>query len=255
MNSRRDELPVWETTIEAWRHLAANLARVPAVGLFPALLFLALIRLKTQLDLEGWAMLVFGLPYLALHAIPATLIVVPWYRAALLPPGQAAAGPIPAWYYLRLLPRWLLLEMIIFVPLMPVEAIGIAYDIGKDAADPRNASYLLLTIMVIGAAAWPYARSSVALPAAALGADARFAQAWRLSVGNGWRIVGAMLLCSAPLIFSAIVVRRWFPQEPAPDLDFVLSCLGAVYYLFTELLGASLLAQVYLRLGGARPIQ
>lgn len=250
MNGRHHDLPVWETTRDSWLFLAKNLRHLPGIALFPALLFLALIRLQMNLDLQGWAALALGLPHIAMHAIPATMVAVPWYRAALSAPVQPAGAAIPAWYYVRFLQRWFLVEMITFVPLMPVQAIAVALDIEPDAADPRNASILLLTVMVVGATAWPYARCSLALPAAAIGSDCTFAEAWRLTAGNGWRVVGSLLLCSTPLVLAALVVLRYFPQEPSPAQAFVLSCLGAAYYLFAELLSASVLAQIYMRLKG-----
>lgn len=244
-------LPVWDTVTESWRDFHSRLGRIPAVGLFPALLFLALVRLEDRLDLDGWVALALGLPFLALHAVPATLLVVPWYRASLAQPGQASQGPTPAWYYLNLFPRWLLLEMIIFVPLMPVEALAIALDIAHDGSDPRNAAILQLSVMAIAIAAWPYARCSLALPAAAIGADSRFAESWRLTTGNGWRIVGTLLLCLFPIAVAAVAVRSQFPTEPSAEQTILLAVLGAVYYVLAELLSATVLSRVYFRLSGA----
>lgn len=48
---------------------------------------------------------------------------------------------------------------------------------------------------------------SLALPAAALGADQSMATAWRTGGGNGWRLFAAMILACVPFVVAGVIVE------------------------------------------------
>jgi len=70
---------------------------------------------------------------------------------------------------------------------------------------------LVLLVMPFGIVAWGYllGRFSLLLPATAVDEPLSIAKAWRMTVGNGLRLVAAYVLAAAPVVLILAVVAIW----------------------------------------------
>jgi len=238
-----DALPVGETVVGAWRILASRSHEAARLALVPFLLFFALRRLDSYVDSGEGAMLEWSFIYTVLYAAPAAVLLVPWYRAIL--GGEAAPLRIPVETWRRFLVRWLALEGMFFLALLPLHIAAIRMQNGAPAA---TGAIPLTAIAVIPLALYLYSRCSLALTAAAIGAPDGFRQSWHLTEANGWRIVGAAMLAIAPLFAAGMILDALLPEHPSPQVDFASSALLAGLAAATELVGATVMAVIFRRL-------
>lgn len=246
-----DEIPVWETAFASWRYLLENAgAALPAAAL-PFLLILALNRIGVWLDPHGMAALAWGFAYTVLFAVPATLLLVPWYRRVLSAAQSGPSGRPAAWWSAVFLARTLALELLLFTALLPAQAVFVRIEEAGGEPDPAQFSTVLILFLALLPGLYFYARSAMALPAAASEGDHRYARSWRLTASSGWGIVGVLLLCAVPVFLVSLGLA-----EPASDAasppppSFLKSALSAALSVTGELVSATALAHVYLHLGG-----
>lgn len=234
-------IPVWDVVTESWREVAGNAASWLPRALFPFLMLLALNRLDAQLDSPDFAGLPWRFVFTLLYALPMTWFLVPWYREIV----AGAAGPAAGIDYTRFALRWLGLDVGFFIATLPFRLVMIQRAGLEEHPDPQLGMLFLLAAVMVIPALYGYARFSLAVPAAATGADHRYDHAWRTTAENGWRIAGAAILASAPIILAMTFVPRGDPDLPPA---FALSVLVSAVQLFLELLVATVLARIYIRL-------
>lgn len=235
-------LPVWDITAESWRQVTGSASIWLRQALLPFLLLLALNRLDAQIGSQDVAGLPWRFVHVLLYALPMAWFLVPWYRTIL----PKSGGPAPAATYLRFVLRWLGLDVAFFVVVLPARLLLIRIAALDGEADPQMSGLFMLAALLVVPALYAYARCSLAIPAAAAGADSRYGQAWRRAEGNGWRIIGAALLASSPILVLLMLV----PVAADPELPptFARSVLLTATQIVLELVVATVLARIYLRL-------
>lgn len=239
--SARPPLPVWDIVVESWRQVAGNAAAWLPGALFPFLMLVALNRLDAWLDSPDFAGLPWRFAYVLLYALPMAWFLVPWYRQIMPSATLPAAGAD----YVRFALRLLGLDVAFFVATLPMRAAMIQLLALDDQPDPQLSGTFLIAALLVPPALYAYARCSLAIPAAAAGADDRYERAWRATEDNGWRIVGAALLVSAPVVLLTIFLPARDPEMPP---SFAMSVIVSAVQIALELLVATVLARVHARL-------
>lgn len=246
-----EEIPVWETAFASWRALLENAGVALRCAALPFLMILALGRLGVWLDPQGMAQAVWGFAYTVLFAVPATLLLVPWYRHLLSAAEPGLAGRAASWWSAMFLARTIALELLLFAVLLPSQILLIRIEAAGGEPDPGQSSTVLILFLALLPGLYFYVRSAMALPAAASEGDHRFARSWRMTVSGGWHIVGVLLLCALPIFLIGLGMVGPPPETgPPPPPGFLKSALGAALSVTGELIAATALAHIYLRLGG-----
>lgn len=238
---QRSPVPVWDTVAESWREVATAAASWLPRALVPFLLLLALNRLDAQLDSPDFAGLPWRFVYVLLYAVPMTWFLVPWYREIL----TGTTGPASGIDYARFALRWLALDIGFFVATLPFRLVLLHLSGIDGEPGPQVTGTALLTVVLVPPALYAYARFSLAIPPAATGAHIRFQHAWQITQGNGWRIFGAAIAASGPIMVAMMLVPKGDPDLPPV---FALSVLVTAVQLFMELLVATVLARIYMLL-------
>jgi hypothetical protein len=154
------------------------------------------------------------------HAVVASIVLVAWHRVVMLKRHGMQGGAMPAFGLreIRYLLVWIglsaaflgvfaavvvlmttvqfLVMLVLYVLLLLVGAAG-ALGIGQ-----QDQFVVLLWISVffaLPAASYVTGRLTLVLPALAVDRRRPFRQAWRMSAGNGWRLVAASLLVLVPM--------------------------------------------------------
>lgn len=191
-----------------WREFLKPLA-LPVIAI--SVLTLGWQLTRNQMPaVVGWAMF-------ALHGLLFTVLAVACHRLVLLGPTASTLSPALRWgaretrFLLRLLVLGVLYSVIqLAVTLVVLNFLTLSFRVmsrqpgsaGMDVGWLRPGEYLALLISTSF-----LARLSLALPATALDVPTSFREAWRLSAGNGWRllvIVGVfpwLLSCGLDLLY------------------------------------------------------
>lgn len=248
--TEEDDIPVLETAFASWRELLQHAGAALRYAALPFLLILALKRIEVWLDPQGMAALTWGFAFTVLFAAPATLLLVPWYRYMLSATPEFAARPA-MWWSAVFLARTMVLELLLFAALLPSQAVFVQIQAAGGEADPALSSMVLILFLLLAPALYLYARSAMVLPAAATEGDHAYSRSWRMTASSGWRIVGILLLCALPLYLIGLGLAGPRPEAGLlPTTSFVRSALTAALAITGELISATVLAHLYLRLGG-----
>lgn len=236
-----------EAVIESWRLVVGNAAALVRVAAIPFLIFIALNRIEAAFRPEGLAELPWTLLFTILAAVPAVMLLMPWYRQLLAVGDPALSSRPAAWWSIMLMLRWVGLDVMFFAMLAPVTMISIqAIAAGLDSA-PRGEIVLLYFASMALGSYLIYGRMGLVLPAAAAESDHGYHRSWAATGNNGWRIGLAILLCALSVEFPIDILRQpLMVENPTLAMQYLDAALGALYRVVNELLGAAVFTQFYL---------
>lgn len=222
---------------ERWRVLAAVL-----VG--PAL---ASVVVETCLGArESWWLF---LPALIVSWGLVAMMTVGCHRVVLLGPGSVEGSLGFRWTRreTRVASRWLGIVAGVLVLMnvaMLLVAIGTRALAGPDPEHPLGnevARYLAFSPIFYFISRW-----SLAFPAAATDRPSRLADAWQLSLDNGWRLGAIALPTLVPYVMWMVVSPPHGASAPFPGAALV----GSVLSLVLLVLGSAMTSVAFRRLGG-----
>ncbi|WP_411232715.1 hypothetical protein [Marivita sp. S0852] len=182
---------------------------------------------------------------LGLLAIIASLwIAVAWHRFALT--GETTSGWLPQFHgsaVLGYLGRSFLIGLLVILAIVVVSIPVGVISIGI----PGLAG--IMTLALIGIAAYLFFRLGVMLPAAALGEKLSVGQAWEQTRGESGTIFTLALI----VVGASIVVQlpSWFNDDPTSVINVVYSL---VVNWFATIIGISVLTTLYGHFVENRPI-
>jgi hypothetical protein len=182
-------------------------------------------------------------------------IAVAWHRRIILDeqPGLSGGNIVSGalWRYISI---GIVLVLMATLPALIVVLPTAAMVIPKAPAQPTAATFLLIPLVVVAYVAGLaiLLRLSPLLPARATGdRSLGFAQAWRCTRGNTWRLFWGLIACSVPplivlqiislLIMTAIGFQQFAPSAPLSGAALTvpamgLTVAGTLFYLYTMLI-------------------
>nr|WP_283254957.1 hypothetical protein [Marivita sp. GX14005] len=173
---------------------------------------------------------------LGTFAIVASLwIAVAWHRFALS--GERVQGWLPRFHgseILAYLGRSLLIGLLVVIGILAVSIpLGIL-----SAGLPGLIG--LMTLAIVGAAAYLFFRLGVMLPAAAIGADLRLAEAWAATRGQS----GPILVLALIVVGASVLIQlpSFFNDDPSSIINLVYAL---VMNWFATMIGISVLTTLY----------
>jgi hypothetical protein len=265
-------LPVFATAITSFRFVLAHrrdLLRLAWLAV-PAFLIVTLgldSFESNRLAGDGIsADVVRSLLDLSARAVIASIVLVAWHRVVMLKRNGTHGAPAPAFgpREIRYLFVWLALSlaflgafaavvaimttlqflaMVVLYLLLLIVGAADALAVGQ-----RDQFVVLLWIAVffaLPAASYVAGRLTLVLPALAVDRRRPLRQAWRMSAGNGWRLVAASLLVLAPMesiaaMCSAVAIGARHTVAYAPlavaasvSLFLLIVMTGTVLSLFS----------------------
>lgn len=240
------KLPVWRTVLDSWRMVLARAPGLLRVAWLPAILA-AELEASVYLIVPEPAGLLARVLVIFVTAIPLTVLLVPWYRTVLL--DENPVGGAPLWRmqtpHIRFLWRWVLLA-----GLPPI--ILRIFDLAVASESPalKGAGLLLMVSASVGLS-YIFCRMALVLPAAAIDQLGRLDRAWRLSKGNGWRLLGICWLAVLPLLLLVASLGAWeLGRPPAGDNSALVLIVLSIASVFNILIGTTARALCYRALGG-----
>ena len=249
----RVKLPVWGTTAHTYRFFWAErrqfwLLAVPAIAVVSLLSALAewsvaaaaaeridiLIERPRFQELPLSAIMLSALATIA--GIWAYVCYsVAWHRSYLVPGENVTIGSCYQWNRRQWRFLWALVKIAIIMALawmLILVAFAMATGVGAGGVGgfgmasigPAAMIAMLAAFLLLGAA---YARLTVLLPAAAVDEALSVGQVWALTRGNGWRLLGIIILVSIPIgiILIPVAVLLGFAAVSAPNYGPLTSAL------------------------------
>jgi hypothetical protein len=186
------KFPVFRTSWAACLFLVRNWCGFAIAALVPLLLSLALdLWLGDWTESSETRLSVVSL----VHSIPQTLFSVAWYQFYLAGPTRAAPRWIPSWTsrYWRFLGYTLAFNV-----LYAATGVPLWYW--------ENPIVLGIVLAVLVLVLYVTTRLSLIFPAISIGQSYGFGRSWRLTIGNGWRILLACMLPTLLMIIWAFLV-------------------------------------------------
>ncbi len=249
------KVPVPDVTVGAYRIVFSRLGYILELCWLPLLILLGVSIVPAVLPMD------FGGNNAALRALPDLLNLVAgalclnafgvrWYQAQLF--GGSDHRP-----WLGPWGRFLLYTFALYAALgVVLAAIMLASSIVGDRSVGLEVSLVALDLAVVAALLLAMARLSLLFPAAAAGQPIGIGGAWRVTRGNGWRIVLCWLFATAPLLLGVQIVMgavfSGFDVSGATAVPmglFILrGLIGTVADFLIAALGAVVLSDVYRRL-------
>ena len=248
---------LFEAVTESWRLVAGNVAKAARMALLPFLMFMALHRLEDAVTPEeGMAILGWRLLFTILMALPAAMLLMPWFRLLLAGHDPAMANPPSTSWTGVLMLRWVGLDIMFFAALAPIMAINIQANMaGPGAPANMGGMYILFWAVFILGAYLIYGRMGLSLPAAAAQSDHSYRRAWAGSGGFGWRIGFAVILCWLSILMPVDILRGSLElEDPTAAVLFIDAVLDALFRTVNELLSAAVFAQFYIA-ANTRPMR
>ncbi len=239
---------VFEAVVGSWRLLLADPPRTARLALLPFFLFLALHRLDSILAPEGVAKVAWGLVFTVLAAVPAMLLLMPWLRGIMAAADPRLNDRPAAGWHLVLLQRWIGLNVMFYVMLLPLQIYTIGLETPGEAAAAQGSggvALLFMLLLMLGTYLF-YGRMGMALPAAAAEHDHSYLRSWRATRETGWRIAIAILICAASVLIPISGLSRpLLVADPTLAQQYLAAALHALFQVADELLGAAVLVQFY----------
>ena len=238
---------LFEAVIESWRLVIVNAATLAKGAVIPFLLFMALNRLESLIKPEGMAILPWTLLLTVLAAVPAVILLMPWYRKLLAVGEPSLASRPKTWWSIILMMRWAGLDAMFFAMMMPITIISIQIVAAGTEATPRPELALVYYASIALGSYLVYGRMGLALPAAAAETDHGYRRSWAATADSGWRIGLAILLCWLSVLIPIDLLRHPLAvEDPTLAMQYLDAALGALFRVVNELLGAAVFAQFYL---------
>lgn len=249
---------LFEAVIESWRMVFGNAAALVRASILPFFLFLGLHRLEELVRADGVVSgLAWGLVFTVLAAVPAVILLMPWYRQLLAVHAPAmSAEPAPGWALILML-RWAGLDVMFFIAMAPISALMIQStpQAGESAAGTPGLVIFYYATVVIGAYL-VYGRMGLAVPAAAAESDHSYLRSWFATRDIGWRIGFAVLICALSIEIPIGILRAPLAvEDPTLGMQYLDAALNAVFRVVNELLGAAVFVQFYLAGMAGQPEQ
>ncbi|MCH6587780.1 MAG: hypothetical protein IH805_05650 [Proteobacteria bacterium] len=193
------KLPVGATFAEAYSLVFGRLGLLVKAAAFPYLISTVLAVLSLTAP-SNWAL---AMIVVILGFVPYTIFGVSWHRVTLLGPSAGAPSMTPAWK--RRHSRFL--GYALAVTLIGYGLVLVIVLSGALLAMPLGASaelILALAIVFGGLVVFFYMimRLSFVFPAVAVDEAYRLAHAWTHTRGQGFRLIGLMILTALPMIVA-----------------------------------------------------
>lgn len=274
------KLPLWPTIFESWCFPLARFGDLARLGSLPLLLLLATGLVFGSFDAapagdiardSAGPVILKGLLAALVQGVIAAVFLVAWHRLVMRDYAAAAvaAGPFAGMtrraslYFLQMLLLSLLFLAVWLVAFMAVEvpAIFTYLAVTTDSperwldadpgADPDHAAGFVVlgyAALLIGLlpAFYVALRLSLVLPAtAAVERRGRFGRAWRVSAGNGWRMVGATVLAILPVEFFNLAVGFFARVNAGKALHYPLVLLAGLGMLYLMAVMGTVLSRCY----------
>ena len=191
------KLPVGATFAEAYSLVFGRLGLLVKAAAFPYLISTVLAVLSVTAP-SNW---VLAMIVVILGFVPYTIFGVSWHRVTLLGPSAGAPSVTPAWErrHSRFLGYALAVTLIGYGLAIAIVLSGVllAVPLGESAE-------LILAMAVVfgGSIVFFYMimRLSFVLPAVAVDETYRLAHAWTHTRGQGFRLIGLMILTAVPMV-------------------------------------------------------
>ncbi len=193
------KLPVGATFAEAYSLVFARLGPLVKAAAIPYLMSTVLAVLSLTAP-SNWALTML---VAIMGFVPYTIFGVSWHRLTLLGPSAGAPSMTPAWKRRH----WRFLGYALAVTLIGYGLVLVIVLSGVLLAMPLGASAeLILALAVIfgGSIVFLYVvmRLSFVFPAVAVDEAYRLAHAWTHTRGQGFRLIGLMVLTALPMIVA-----------------------------------------------------
>ncbi len=284
------KVPVWSTVGGAFAFVWRERKRFAALAFAPVLfaslitvLFLWAMPVETMMEVaqgqRSMAPMVIGI--FAVNLITALLWVtfsVAWHRRYLMPGEDVTIGQALMWrmrqtrFGLRFIGIGLLVTVIWIFGGGAFGLMGWATE--SAASDTVKTFGGILSVTAIFAmmifAFLAFARLSLWLPAAAVEAPLKMTEVWRITRGNGWRLIAITALVAIPFaITGAVLQLLFFPAFSGPDaysqmmeggapvmmnmgltVSLLVNLLYMTYYYISIAVGVTALSIAYRRLTG-----
>lgn len=237
-----------EAVLTSWRLLFDNLRFYLRFALLPFAMFMALHRLEEIVKPEaGMAILGWTFLFTVLAAIPATMLLMPWFRMLLAARSPALAARPAGWWWVVLGLRWAGLDVLMFLALAPVLGMAIRVVSAGGAQVPHPELVALYWATMILGGYLIYGRMGLSLAGAAAEADHRYRISWAATRHNGWRIGLAIILCWLSVDLPVDFLRSALAEaEPSPAVDILDAAFAALFRTVNELLSAAVYVQFFL---------
>ncbi len=193
------KLPVGATFAEAYSLVFARLGPLVKAAAFPYLMSTVLAVLSLTAP-SNWALTML---VAIMGFVPYTIFGVSWHRLTLLGPSAGAPSVMPAWKrrHSRFLGYALAVTLIGYglVLVIVLHGVLLGMTLGESAE-----SILVLAVTLGGSIVFVYmiSRLSFVFPAVAVDEAYRLAHAWTHTRGQGFRLIGLMILTALPMIVA-----------------------------------------------------
>ena len=193
------------------------------------------------------AVLAWDLLFTILAAVPAVMLLMPWYRRLLAASDPAMLDRPAMWWSVVLMLRWAGLDILFFAGMAPVLAMSIQMVAAAGEPVPRLDIFLFYWTMLVFGSYLFYGRMGMALPAAAAESDHSYRRSWAMTRDNGWRIGFAIILCWLPIQLLIETLREpLVTEDPTLAMQYLDAVLSGLFRIVNELLVTAVYVQFYL---------
>ena len=271
-------MPIFATAAASFRFVLTHRRELVRVGLLAVPAFMIVELAMDVFDsrrLSGFGLnlqAVKALTELLLRAIIAAVLLVAWHRVVLLKASERAAAP-PLAFGLREL-HYLFIWLLLSAAFLTIFAITAALTVAVQFLAMLGAYLVLLLLglnqtLVVGqrdqlmivlwisvffavpVASYVTGRLSLVLPALAVDRRRPLRQAWRMSSGNGWRLVAASLVVLIPMEALAALCSIAAANARAPAAYYPLALAASVSLFLLIVMTGTILSLFSIRLDGA----
>jgi hypothetical protein len=190
------KLPVLETVLEAYRRVFGNLALVARAALFPFVLSMVLVAVSfgaAESPLLTTLAVILGF-------LPYTIFGVAWHRVTLLGPvaGMPPLVPALAQRHWRFLGYLMAVTVIGYAVTAMVFSLALA--VFRPVAMEMPLVWGIALIVGVLILAYVIVRLSFVFPAVAVDEAYRLKHSWTHTKGQGFRLLGAVIVTAVPML-------------------------------------------------------